>query len=224
MKKKLSWFLIIIGLLIIAYPTVDKLYSQYEQNKYLKQLENADTDALQDYEGLDESFSTGDEEEPSVSPSPGVSVTEGTVSPTAVPTKKPSTNTGYKAIGILKISKIKLNLPILYGTSYEAMKIGAGQVKGTSKIGEVGNCVLASHRSHSYGKLFSRLNELKAGDEIVIVVGEKTYKYKVYNTMLVLPTDVSVLKKSDTEKILTLVTCDPATNPTHRLIIQAKSL
>jgi sortase A len=113
-------------------------------------------------------------------------------------------------------------MPIFYGTSNAILKIGAGQIEGTSGLGQIGNTVLASHRSHTFGRLFNRLDELKAGDEIYVVVKDKTYKYKVYDKLVVLPKDVSVLKRNKTDKLLTLVTCDPMINPTHRLIIQAK--
>jgi sortase A len=52
--------------------------------------------------------------------------------------------------------------------------------------------------------------------------GERTV-YTVYKTFLVEPTDVSVLRGNKTDKMLTLITCDPVVNATHRLIVQAKA-
>ncbi|MNJ78497.1 Sortase family protein [compost metagenome] len=51
---------------------------------------------------------------------------------------------------------------------------------------------------------------------------KEKYKYKVYNIIIVEPTDLSVLDKNDEDAIITLITCDPMINPTHRLIVQAK--
>ena len=53
---------------------------------------------------------------------------------------------------------------------------------------------------------------------------DAVYNYEVFNIFIVEPSDVSVLKKSKTESILTLITCHPLYTATHRLIVQAKLL
>ncbi|MEK4508765.1 sortase [Paenibacillus sp. FSL K6-2524] len=70
--------------------------------------------------------------------------------------------------------------------------------------------------------MFNRLNEVEVGDEIVIEMGKTSFNYIVYKISRVKPTDVSVLNRNKKDKILTLITCDPLVNPTHRLIVQAK--
>lgn len=68
---------------------------------------------------------------------------------------------------------------------------------------------------------FNRLNEIEVGDIIEVVANNKTFKYTVYETLIVEPTDISVLYRNDEDKVLTLVTCEPVKNPTHRLIVHA---
>jgi sortase A len=92
----------------------------------------------------------------------------------------------------------------------------------TAALGQVGNAAIAAHRARTPGRLFNRLNEIKLGDEIVVNVQGEQYVYRVYNIKVVDPTDVSVLKSNNQQKLLTLITCDPLVNPTHRLIVQAK--
>ena len=65
------------------------------------------------------------------------------------------------------------------------------------------------------------LNEIENGDIIEVITKEKHYKYTVYKVHLVEPDEVSVLNSNGKDKILTLVTCDPVKNPTHRLIVHA---
>ena len=48
------------------------------------------------------------------------------------------------------------------------------------------------------------------------------YTYKVEEIEIVKPDEVSVLKQSEIEKELTLVTCHPVYTGTHRLIIRGK--
>jgi len=94
-------------------------------------------------------------------------------------------------------------------------------ISGTSDFGVVGNVGISGQRVSSYGIFFHRLNERTQGDTIEVTTNNTVYKYTVYETLIVEPTDVSVLNRNDKDKILTLVTCDPVKNPTHRLIIHA---
>lgn len=127
-----------------------------------------------------------------------------------------------KLLGILKIDKINVDVPIVQGTKEENLKIGVGHLIGTSDLGQVGNCALAGHRSYTFGKFFNRLNELEIEDKIVIITKDTNYTYAVYKKYIVEPTDISVLEGNKNEKILTLITCEPIYTATHRLIIHAK--
>ncbi|WP_438495471.1 class D sortase [Paenibacillus sp. IHBB 3054] len=129
---------------------------------------------------------------------------------------------GGKVTGIITIDKIDLKLPILEGATKANMKHAAAHMKETAPIGEIGNAAIAAHRSRTAGRLFNRLNEVKVGDTISVKTSDQEYKYEVYDISIVEPTDVSVLNGNKQDKILTLITCDPLVNPTHRLIIHAK--
>ena len=88
-------------------------------------------------------------------------------------------------------------------------------------IGEIGNCVIAGHRNYSFGKYFNRLNEVEIGDNIYVDTKDATYKYEVYDIIVVEPDDLSVLDNTD-EEIITLYTCTPVVIGTHRLVVKAK--
>ncbi len=60
------------------------------------------------------------------------------------------------------------------------------------------------------------------GDRVTVEFNKKTYTYEVYEKLVVLPEDTSVLNRNDTDKILTLITCTPIRVATHRLILHAK--
>lgn len=123
---------------------------------------------------------------------------------------------------MLKITKINLWQPILNGASEENLKVSIGLVNKEVKPGEVGNYVLAGHRSHTYGRNFNRLDEVVIGDEIEIHDGLKRYVYIIDRKIIVKPDDVWVMDENETDKELTLITCHPMINPTHRLIIKGK--
>lgn len=125
-------------------------------------------------------------------------------------------------LGIIKIKKIKVTAPIVEGVKASNLKVGVGHIPGTAALGQPGNCALAGHRSYTFGKFFNRLNELVIGDEISITTKKEDLKYKVYKIYTVTPEDVSVLKGSKDDSIITLITCTPIYVASHRLIVQAR--
>jgi len=125
-------------------------------------------------------------------------------------------------IGTIAIDRIDLKLPILEGATKANMKHAATRLTETSPLGSVGNTAIAAHRARKTGRLFNRLNEVGIGDKIDVQTSEAAYRYVVYSIKVVKPTDVTVLNRNARDSILTLITCDPLVNPTHRLIVQAK--
>ena len=93
---------------------------------------------------------------------------------------------------------------------------------GTAMPGEIGNCAVAAHRSYIYGRFFNRLNEMEVGDVVSITSKGGTHKYKVFEIVRVLPTDTSVLNYRENDKLLSMITCDPLKNPTHRLVVKSR--
>ncbi|MEW6622093.1 MAG: class D sortase [Bacillota bacterium] len=199
--KKFSVFIIIIGLLVASYPLLEQAFTWYWQQKLFKEWENIPI--VEEQPEVEIILAEEDEEEE-----------ENTafLSPTG------------PVLGILKISKINLRVPVIQGLNETNLKIGISYLEDSAKIGEKGNTVLAGHRGRSYGRLFNRLNEMEVDDQIVISTDQGDYTYLVYKTVIVEPNDVSVLRTGREEKILTLVTCEPIRNPTHRLIVQAKQV
>lgn len=205
MKKTLAVLFVISGILLMLYPKINQLISMYKQNQLLKQWDQQaaakNTRSEESYKKLDQIFLNSPND----------------VDPSTVNTDKIN---GKQMIGVIKIKKINLKLPILEGASLDHLKIAAGHLEGTVLPGESGNSTIAAHRSRSYGIMFNRLNEIKPGDEIQITDNKQTYTYRVYETGMVNPSNLSVLKGNGEEKILTLITCD--TTGTRRLIIHAK--
>lgn len=136
--------------------------------------------------------------------------------------KNTQSESNSNKMGVLIIKKIGLECPILDGDTKYNMNIGAARIKGTSNLGEIGNIAITGHRSHTYGKLFNRLDEIEKGDVISIIdLNGKKYDYVVYKKHIVKPNDTSVLNRNDKDRVLTLITCDPVYNPINRLVVHA---
>lgn len=107
-------------------------------------------------------------------------------------------------IAILRVTTIKLEVPVLNGTDELTLNRGAGWISGTSRPGEPGNIGIAGHRDG----FFRGLKDLKFGDAIALVTRNRTETYAVDQMRVVSPADVSVLRPTSTPS-LTLVTCYP---------------
>lgn len=205
--RKLGSILIIIGIVVASYPLADNFYSHYWQQKLFKQFQaSGELTSQQHYRNLNQVFISDIKVDHETEPNQ----------------RQQQIRIVNEVIGIIEIAKIDLALPILNDTDEISLKKGAGHLKGTSVLGEIGNSVVAAHRGHSYGRLFNRLNEVDIEDEIIIKTQKGIYTYRVFDKKIVKPNDLSVLDSNDQEKILTLITCEPILNPTHRIIIHAK--
>ena len=107
-------------------------------------------------------------------------------------------------------------------------KYAAGWHLDSAKLGESGNTVLNGH-NNIYGEVFAHLEDLKPGD-IIQVYGEKhLFSYRIANVMIlpekyenldVRSQNAQWIMPSKDER-LTLVSCWPYNNNTHRLIVVA---
>ncbi|WP_379128664.1 class D sortase [Paenibacillus sp. sgz500958] len=215
--RKFSYALIVCGILLLLYPRANEWYNDRQQQKLLDEAQQSfqepadtpDADLESRYAQVSELLaeeSLLDEQ----------TQTEG---------EQPAPNEpeiGGKVIAVIQIGKIDLMLPVLEGATKANMKHAAAHMKETTSLGEVGNAAIAAHRARTTGRLFNRLNEVAIGDTITVKTKDQTLEYVVYDITVVKPTDLSVLKPNGKDKILTLITCDPLVNPTHRLIVHAK--
>lgn len=107
-------------------------------------------------------------------------------------------------IGIIKIPSIDIEAPIYEGVSRDVLKYTVGHFENTSLWN--GNVALASHNEGSYAHYFSRIKELKNGEEIIYLTNMGERRYEVYENKIIKETNVEILKNTK-ENIITLVTC-----------------
>ncbi len=120
----------------------------------------------------------------------------------------------------IQIPKIGVDLVVVEGVGVEDLKKGPGHYPGTAMPGESGNAVISGHRT-TYGAPFSRLDELTAGDEIIVSDASGPNKYLVTESKVVKPTAVEVLDDASDAR-LTLTTCHPKFSAKERLIVVAQ--
>lgn len=126
-------------------------------------------------------------------------------------------------IGILTIPRIDAKLPVTAGVSVEQLKVSEGWIPQTAPIGSEGNAVIAGHRSYTYGRHFNRLGELEVGDEIrYTTVDGRDMAFVVSELLTIEPGDpVTFAEPAPDMAQLTLYTCTPIREATHRLLVRA---
>lgn len=131
---------------------------------------------------------------------------------------------GMAGIGILTIPKIDAHLPVTAGVSEDQLKVSEGWVRQSSPIGNMGNAVVAGHRSYTYGRHFNRLGELEAGDEIFFTsIDGGEMRFVVSEVVVTGPEDPAVFAQPpEGVARLTLYTCTPVRIASHRLIVRAE--
>ncbi len=107
-------------------------------------------------------------------------------------------------LAILKIPKVKLEVPILNGTDEISLNRGVGYIAGMSLPGEAGNVGVAGHRDG----FFRILKDVVAGDVVEMETLDRVYLYKIDQIVIVDKHDNSILRQTS-EPLLTLVTCYP---------------
>ena len=123
-------------------------------------------------------------------------------------------------IGMLDVPRLNLTTPVIEGDDDDTLKKAVGHLPDTPLPWEHGNSALAGHRDG----LFRPLKGIKIGDEIQFRTSREIIRYRVIDTSIVKPDDVSVLEDGEGDRSLTLITCYPfyfVGNAPKRFIVHA---
>lgn len=126
----------------------------------------------------------------------------------------------------LLIPQISVVEPVYLGATEKNLERGVAHVDGTAlPLGaDEKRSVIAGHRSLPQSLKFFRINELKAGEKIYLILPDQTvYEYEVLQQELIEATQWQSLLPKEEKDILTLLTCDPIVPPfNYRLLVNAE--
>ncbi|MBD3157036.1 sortase [Candidatus Peregrinibacteria bacterium] len=111
----------------------------------------------------------------------------------------------------------------------EALQDGVVHYPSTAFPDESGNTVITGHSSYfpwdpgRFKDVFALLHDVQVGDKIYMYYNQKRYDYEVYETKVVLPSQVEVLTQDGEDK-LTLITCTPVGTNLKRLVVTARPI
>ena len=228
-KKPRSVFLpvllILIGLAVLLYPVVATQWNNYQQTKVAEDYREIMEDiAEKDPDSMAKALEAAREYN-----------REGQKGPIldAWSSRDAEDNAEYQvyldqlsglpAMAQLVIPSIKVNLPVLHGTSDETLNKAVGHLFGTSLPvgGPDTHAVMTGHTGLTNATLFDNLTEVKEGDAIYLAAFGEKLKYEVHDIEVVLPEETDSLKVQEGKDLLTLITCTPYGINTHRLLVHA---
>ena len=125
-------------------------------------------------------------------------------------------------VGRLSIPRLHLRAMVREGADEKTLGLALGHIRGTPLPWQMGNVGIAGHRD----TLFRGLRMINKDDLILFETLAGNYVYKVENTQVVSPQNVSVLSASEYPE-LTLVTCYPfyyVGSAPERFIVRARQV
>ncbi|WP_264740314.1 class D sortase [Cytobacillus firmus] len=128
-----------------------------------------------------------------------------------------------EAIGILKIPRLKADLPIIEGTDENELEKGVGHYSKTVFPGQSDQILLSGHRD----TVFRSLGELGIGDIFQVSMPYGKFTYEITDSMIVDADDTTVIRSTAPHEILTVSTCYPFSyvgNAPSRYILNAKRI
>ncbi len=156
----------------------------------------------------------------------------------AQPSNLPLLNYDFNSQGQLTIPKLDVTAPLIWSKSPDDftsdLEKGVIHYPGTSYPGQMGLSYISGHSSNyiwsqsAYSHIFSRLNELSAGDEIFISLnkseGDKvSLRYVVFERREFLPEDqTQFAAASPYDSEINLSTCWPLGSVARRMVVSAK--
>jgi sortase A len=123
-------------------------------------------------------------------------------------------------IGEIRIPKIGLVHPIYEGVTLTVVDRGPGHWPGSAVPGQLGNSVFAGHRV-THSRPFRNVDKLVAGDEIIFVMPNGTFTYKMTKQEIVKPTDTWIVNPTRTATV-TLFACHPPGSAAKRIVIRGQ--
>jgi sortase A len=159
----------------------------------------------------------------SAPPTTAATTVPATAAPTVVETlpqpaapPEPRADEPYVELGTLEIPKLGVAQPLLEGITLNTLDIGPGHWPGTAMPGKLGNSVVAGHRT-SHGKVFRDIDQLVAGDEVVLTTADGRFVYLVTEISIVQPDALYIIEQTP-EYTATLFACHPPGSTRQRIV------
>ena len=225
MKRKVLLILVVMLFIAAAVITAYPLVSNYINDKYQSLVKSDYAKGVQEMDIVEIKAAKTAAQEYNSSLSP-LRYNREAVQAASVDYESLLNLNGSGIMGFVEVPKLGINLPIYHGTGETVLEQGAGHLVGSSLPvgGESSHTVLTGHSGVAGKKLFSDLDQLRAGDVFYIRVLDETLAYQVQEINKVLPYETDLLAPVYGEDLCSLVTCYPYGVNTHRLVVRGSRI
>src|SRR5262245_33814006 len=195
--RRVERFLLVVGIVCVGYygyMTAEARIFQHRQTDALRALLDDVPDA------------------PPVAPAAPVA--------SVVPATSRATPLAPGVIALLEVPRLLISSPVVSGDGPAALDVAVGHLPDTPLPWERGNTAFAAHRDG----LFRPLRNVRVGDSVRVRTTRGEFTYRVQDTKIVAPDDLSVLAPTSADT-LTLITCYPFNYVGHapkRFIVRAE--
>ncbi|MFM1539363.1 class C sortase [Helcococcus bovis] len=212
-------FIFLVGLLVLSYPIISRIYYRIEANEQIKDFDNEKKNLSN--EEVDRRMKLARAFNDSL-------INNVNHDPYDEKLKREGRQEYarmleiHERMGHVEIPKTDTDIPIYAGTTETVLQIGAGHLEGTSLPvgGNSTHTVITAHSGLPTARLFSDLKSLEIGDKFYIHNIKETLAYQVDQIKVIDPSNFSDLLISPGHDYATLLTCTPIMINTHRLLVR----
>ena len=129
----------------------------------------------------------------------------------------PRADEEYVELGTIEIPKLGLTKTLLEGISLNTLDQAPGHWPGTAMPGQIGNVVVAGHRT-SHDKPFRNIDLLVPGDQVIFTTADGRFVYEVTGTTIVKPDALYIIDQTSTPTA-TLFACHPPGSTKQRIVV-----
>jgi sortase A len=126
-----------------------------------------------------------------------------------------------KPLGWIVIPRVHLRVVFVQGTSWlHDLSQGPGHYEQTSVPGLGRTTAIAGHRT-TFGAPFSRIDDIRIGDSILLKLPYGSFRYSVLGHRVVASNDWSIIKQRGFDELV-LSACHPRYSASHRWVVFAR--
>jgi sortase A len=209
----------VLGVLIVAYPTISDWWNSFHQTRaiasYTEQVAAMDTGEAERMLKEAEAYNAElVEKEHRFAPTEEDLAYYNSILDV----------TGTGIMGYVEIPKLHISFPIYHGSDETILQIAIGHLEGTSfPVGGAGtHAALTGHRGLPSARLFTDIDQLVDGDHFAVHILNRTVTYEVDQIHIVLPEEMEDLQIDPEHDYCTLITCTPYGINSHRLLVRGR--
>lgn len=227
----LSTVAIIVGILILLYPTISNFLVERNASRAVSNYDAAVSNLTD--ERYAQMLAEAHAYNAQLAGLSGISAAEGGADPGTVDAAALRESymqlldlTGTGVMGYITIPRLDETMPIYHGTEEKVLQVATGHIETSSLPvgGASTHAAISGHCGLPSAKLFTELDKMQLGDIFYVRVLKETFAYQVDQILTVLPEETEALAIEPGADYMTLVTCTPYGINSHRLLVRAHAI